>query len=470
MDTSEHPIDPATRDRSRWWWLFLVFAAVPLLVWWAAWYPGMLSVESLAQLAEADSADFTNEVPAIHAILVWLITRVWDSPAAVTLLQVAAMVALLGAYIRRSPGIGVPWWLGGITVLVFGWLPAVGATTIALEVQVAQTLVAIWVLVELMTLAPDPSGYLRDPWAMARLSTALGLAWLFDHAGLVVVVVVFGALAWGLRRSVRSLAAPVAGAVGLFLLVQGPLYAAFSVDREVTPLGEAYAPEVAAVYHHAPDWFNAADLELLAAVADPEVWDAAYTCADGAALVGDREFDTSVIRADPGAYRGLLFRAAASHPGTVGGHRWCAAGVLLVPGQPHGERFSTYVYNVPPNDLGIARDSLWEPGFNATKAILVRVDQPERLWMFWRAGTLLWPALAGIAALAVRRRLAWPALALTAFLLLAMLTVREPSFRESFAVYSLSFLSLPLWWRAFRKPATGDRRPPMGGDQVSHTG
>lgn len=353
---------------------------------------------------------------------------------------------------------------------MFGWLPAVGATTIALEVQVAQALVAIWVLVELMAIAPDPVRYLRDPWAMARLSSALGMAWLFDHAGLVVVALVFGALALGFRRSIGLLAAPVAGAVALFLLVQGPLYAAFSVDRAVTPLGEAYAPEVAAVYHHDAGWFSDADLALLAAVADLEVWDAAYTCVDGAALVGDREFDTLVIRADPGAYRGLLFRAAGSHPTTVAGHRWCAAGVLLVPGQQHGERFSTYVYNIPRNDMGIARDSLWVPGFNATKAILLRSDQPDRLWMFWRAGTLLWPALAGVATLAVRRRhLAWPGLALVAFLVLAVLTVREPSFRESFAVYSLSFLSLPLWWSAFRGATTRSTGPP-GGERVSDSG
>lgn len=470
MGIAEHPIEPSPRDRSRWWWLFLVFTAVPLIVWWVAWYPGILSIESLTQLAEVDAADFTNEIPAIHSILVWIITRIWDSPAAVTLVQVAAMVALLGAYIRRSPGVGVPWWLGGITILVFGWLPAVGATTIALEVQVAQTLVAIWVLVELMALAPESVRYLRDPWAMARLSTALGMAWLFDHAGLVVVVLVFGALALGLRRSVGLLAAPVAGAVALFLLVQGPLYAAFSVDRAVIPLGEAYAPEVAAVYRHDAGWFSDADLALLAAVADLDVWHDAYTCVDGMALVGDREFDTSVIRADPGAYRGLLFRAAASHPTTVAGHRWCAAGVMLVPEQPHGERFSTYVYNIPPNDMGIVRDSLWVPGFNATKAILVRTDQPDRLWMFWRAGTLVWPALAGIAALAVRRRrLAWPGLALVALLVLAVLTVREASFRESFAVYSLSFLSLPLWWSAFREATTHSTGPP-GGEPVSDSG
>lgn len=441
---------PPPTDRGRWWWLFLVLGAMPLVIWWLSWFPGMLSSDSIRQLVRVDAADFTNEVPAIHSIAVWLITRIWDSPAAVTLVQVALMIALMAAYLRRSPALGIPWWLAGAFVLAFGWLPAVGATTIALEPQVAQTLVGLWILIELMALAPEPRDYLSDPWSIARLTVATGLAWLLDHAGLVVVAVVFGVLAVGLRRSIKLIAVPLAGAIALVLLVQGPVYAAFSVDREVTPIGEAYAPEIAAVYHHHPGWFGNDDLALLTAVAELEVWDAAYVCGDGKSLIEDRDFDISVIRSNPGAYRGLLFRSAAANPMTVAGHRACAAGAFLIPGQPLGERFATYVYNVPPNDLGVVRDSQWEPGFNVTKAILVRVDQPQRLWMYWRPALLVWPAIGAIAALTVRRRrLPTTAIPLLGYLLLAVLTVREPSFRESFPVYAIAFLTLPMWCLVF---------------------
>ncbi|MDP2624097.1 MAG: hypothetical protein Q8Q29_09890 [Actinomycetota bacterium] len=440
--------------RSRWSWPIVGLAALPLFVWWVSWYPGMLSGDSLHQLAAVESGDFTNEVPAIHSIIIWLVTRVWDSPAAVSLVQVAAMVALLASYLRRARGAGIPGWLAGAAVLAFAWLPAVGATTIAVEVQVSQTLVGIWLLVELLGLAPDPNAYLSDPWSAARLGVALGATWLFDHAGMVVVLVMLAALAAGLRSRTHLLAVPAGGAIALFLLVQGPLYFAFGVDRGVPPLGEAYAPEIAAVYRHQPGWFEEADLELMRAVADLEVWQEAYRCGDGASLLTDREFDTAAIRAHAGAYRGLLVRSALTHPMTVAGHRACAVGVLFAPFQPAGERFETYVYNVPPNDLGIERDSLWPSGFSFTKAILVRSNQPALLWLFWRPGIILWPALAGIVTLTIRRRcLLWPAAVLIGFLLMAVLTVREPSFRESFSVYSLSFLSLPLWWPALSRDA-----------------
>ncbi|HSM02720.1 MAG TPA: hypothetical protein VK960_09835 [Acidimicrobiia bacterium] len=428
-------------------WLTVGLAALPLLVWWVSWYPGMLSFASLEQLAAIDAGRFPD--PAIHSIFVWLVTRVWSSPASVTLLQVAAMVTLLDVFVRRARALGIPHWLAGGTVVLLAWLPAVGATVNSLEVQVAQTLVGIWILVELMALAPDPAQYLGRPWSQARLGGALGLSWLLDPAGFIVFVFVAVVSIVALRRRAEVLVVPLAGAVGLALLVQGPLYALFSVDRDANPIALAYAPEMAAVHNHDPGWFDESDRALLTAVADLDVWEDAYRCGDGASLIADREFDPDAIARQPGAYRGLLARATATHPLTVLGHRVCAAGIFFIPGQPLGVQFSTYAYNIPPNNLGIERQTLWEQGFNLTKAVLVRVDQPDRLWLFWRPAILVWPALAGIVVLIWRRvRTAWPGMALGAYLLLGFVTVREPSFREAFAVYALALLSLPLWWPA----------------------
>ena len=441
---------------SRWdgprlaFWVSFV-AAGPLLIWWLGWYPGFLSTDSIAQLDEIDRFDITNRIPALHTVLVWAVTRIWDSPAAVGLLQVGALVALGAIFAARVTRLGVPWPLSAFSVVVLSWLPAVSATTPALEVQVAQTLVAVWLFVELLELARVGVEGLSRPLSV-RLGLALGLVWLLDHAGILVVVAVAAALAIVARRDLRRLTTIGVAAAAVFVVTQVAVYTAFSVDREVTPLGEAYAPEIAAVLVHDRGTFEDDDLDALAAVADLEVWESAYECGDGERLVDDRDFDTDVVAADPGRYRGLLAEAAFSSPGTVLGHRVCAASFLFVPGHPLGDRYETYVYNVPINELGLARDSLWEGAFNMTKAILVRTDQPQQLWLFWRPGLLVWPALAAYVVLAVRRRthLLWPGLALGAHLLVAALTVRSPSFREAFAVYALSFLSLPLWWLAVR--------------------
>ncbi|MDX1449937.1 MAG: hypothetical protein R3246_12835, partial [Acidimicrobiia bacterium] len=182
----------------------------------------MLSAGSIERLEAIDSNDFPG--PGIYSIAVWLVTRVWSSPAGVTLLQVAAMVVLLDVFVRRAVGIGVPRWLARAVVVVFAWLPAVGSATIALEPQTAQALVGIWILVELMALAPDPKGYLADPWAQGRFGGAIASAWLLDQGGVVVVVVIAVGLVVGVPKRELALV-PLGGALALALLVLPSVFA-----------------------------------------------------------------------------------------------------------------------------------------------------------------------------------------------------------------------------------------------------
>jgi len=441
--------------------LVALAAAVPLLVWWLGWFPGFLSPTSVEQLAALDAGEFTNEIPALHGIVVWALSLGGSAPAIVTFLQAAAFVALGSLAAGRLTRLGAPWPAAAAAPFLLALVPAVAATVISLEVQVFQALVAMWLFAELAVLAVHGPSAFDDRGYSIRVGAALGLAWLLDHGGVVVVAVVAGAVLWVAHRDLRRLAVAAGTAVGVFVFAQVILYSAFGVEREVPPLGLAYAPEVAAAYHHDPSSFGAGDLALLEAVAPLDVWDDAYRCDDGASLLGDREFDDSMIRRAPGAYRGLVVRTALSAPATVVGHRACAARFLFVPSPRAGERYQTYSYIVPPNTLGLTRDSLWKGGFNMTKALLVRTDQPDKLWLWWRPGVMVWPTLALTVLAAVRvRRLLWPMAVFGAFLATAVLTVRTSSFREAFAVCALAGLSVPLWWPALSGAASSRPKSP----------
>jgi len=430
-------------------WLSMVSGA-PLMIWWLGWYPGLMSSDSIAQLTEVESGEITNTIPAVHTIAVASITAVWDSPAAVTLLQVVALTLVVATISSRLTRLGVPWPLTVLAAVGFTLLPSVGSAAIALEVGVARGLVALWLLAEMLEMVGRGYSYFDSMLRSVRLGVAIGLAWLLHHGGIIVVLVFASALLWRHRRRPQRLYRAALALVGTFVMVQGVIYAIVGVDRAVTPLGVAYAPEVAAVFHHAPQRLDEPDWVRMAEVADLAVWEGAYRCGHGDSLVTNPEFDATPIRSEPGEYRGLAVRAFFASPGTVMGHRLCAAGHFLVPGQPLGERFETYTYNVPLNDLGVARASKWEGGFNLTKAMLVRTDQRSRLWLFWRPAVLMWPALGALVVLAVRRRrrYMWPGLVVAAYLALGVLTTRLPAFREVFAVYAVAWFSLLLWWPA----------------------
>jgi len=97
-----------TRDRRADLALLLgALTILPLLVWWLGWFPGFLTSDSIDQLGQADRFEFSNFHPASHTITLWAVTRVWNNPAAVTLVQAIAMAGLLGLTARRLVRLGV---------------------------------------------------------------------------------------------------------------------------------------------------------------------------------------------------------------------------------------------------------------------------------------------------------------------------------------------------------------------------
>jgi hypothetical protein len=80
---------------NRWTWAmyflpcFLVFS-----VYLFAFWPGIMSYDSYVQWKEAVDFRLTNYSPFFHTLHIWILTRMWQSPAAVALLQILLMSAL----------------------------------------------------------------------------------------------------------------------------------------------------------------------------------------------------------------------------------------------------------------------------------------------------------------------------------------------------------------------------------------
>ena len=121
-------------------------SAVPLLIWWAGWFPGFLSTDSIDQLGQVDRFDFFNFHPIFHTFSMWVVTRIWDHPGAVTLVQVLLLAGLLGFVARRLVQVGVPWWLAVGAAWFTAALPMVGATTITIWKDIPYSLAVVWAL------------------------------------------------------------------------------------------------------------------------------------------------------------------------------------------------------------------------------------------------------------------------------------------------------------------------------------
>lgn len=435
-------------DDRRAFWLGLA-GLLPLLVWWAAWFPGVLTSDSIDQLGQAARFSFTDFHPVFHSLYLWVLSLPLSGPAGVSLFQVLALSLLLAVTSLRLTQLGIRQWLAVGAAWLVTLLPAVGPTTISLWKDVPYSLALLWAFIELLHLARSGSSFWEDRGSVLRLGIALGLAWLFRHNGLLTVLPLLAALLVVFRRQWRNVglaALVVALMVGFVQLV---LYRAVPVDRSRPASAELFIPDVASALSNEPENFAYEELLYLSTIAPNDVWIARYDCTQSGPLLFAPEFKIGAIRQDPDRFQALALRTMLRDPDTVLQHRLCLTSYLFVPWQPQSDSMQVPPAEIPVNDLRVERAPLSWTLFLGTKAFYDWSLRPEVSWLGWRPALPLGLALAtylGIALRPLLRPLLWPGALLVAQLTNTALTSTGHEFRFAFPIYLVSWLSLPLAW------------------------
>lgn len=442
---------PVERPRAA--FLLGLLSALPLLAWWLGWFPALMSSDSMDQYRQAVEFDFFNFHPIAHTAALWLLTRPWQSPAMVSLVQLLAMTVALALAARRLTQAGVPMWFSVGAAWFVAALPMVAVTTITLWKDVPFTIAFVWAFAELLGMARDRDSFWASPGGPIRLGIALGALWALRANGFLTVMALLVILAVVERRRIRALVPTAVAVLGIGLVLPAILVAVLPVHPGGTEPAEVFISDIAATVVHRPSIHDADDRALIEAVAPTEVWIEMYDCTDGTPLAFDPRFSSRVMRDDPWAYRGLVVESLFQAFPTVAGHRWCAADYLILPVSRTGSFLHYPPFDIPQNELGVTRNPVSERLFAATLDLYQWVEDPTHRWLTWRPALMILLGLLTWAGVAVRRgtRALWPAGAL--FLIhLGNVAATTPAqeFRYAFPLYAVSLLSLPLWWLIVR--------------------
>lgn len=438
-------------DQARRAFLWSLLSAIPLLTWWAGWYPGIMTSDSIDQLIQARDFEFTNFHPAFHSLYLWVLTPFWDSPGSVALVQALALAGLLSYAAYRLVTLGVPMWLAVGMAWAISLVPAVGPTTVTIWKDVPFAFAMLWAFIEVLAMARDPDGFWTSRWGPLRLGAALALVWLFRHNGSLTVVPFVVALGVANRHRLRRVGVVVGVVAASVFVVVAIGYRVLPVQTESIEPAAVFISDVAASYHHEPSNFSQADLQVLEAIAPLEVWDSRYDCLDSSPLVFDSTFDRSAIFDHPGDFRELVAKTVLRDPDTVAGHRWCAASYLLVPQQPSGAYFQRPPWAVPENEFGFRRDPISDRAASITNEIYIWAE--NNVWLAWRPALVIWAGALVYLGIALRRplrRLLWGGGLILAHIFNVAATTPGQEFRFAFPIYLMVLVSLPLAWLVAR--------------------
>lgn len=215
---------PYILDSRKYFFLFFSVISIAFAFWLCNFWPGIMGPDSFNQWNQMEQWQFDDWHPAFHTLFNWLITRIWDSPAAIAIVQIAMFSAVVSWQLVLFINRGMHFLIAFVICLLIALSPLHGSLAIFLIKDIPYTISFVFLTAILFRYAfPAKIGavpfHLGD---LALLILALILTAFFRHNGFPVAlgVAIFMAIRW---RNKFTLSA-----IGLFILlyglIVGPLY------------------------------------------------------------------------------------------------------------------------------------------------------------------------------------------------------------------------------------------------------
>jgi len=226
--------------------LFLVSTLSCFLVWSCYWYiffPGIISWDFYVQWHEmAGKVPYTDWHPVFHSFLIWLVTRLWYSPAAVVLAQGLTLSLLVGYMVIQLERLLAPYWIIFLIILFYALFPLFGFYTVTPMKDVAYSIAILWLTLIVLEIVATDGVVLRKNRFLFSLLLALLFVALCRHNGIVPAVGTSIVLVCCYRSQLKRLAFIIVVAACLLVIYKGPVFKWLDVDLKMKKILTANLP------------------------------------------------------------------------------------------------------------------------------------------------------------------------------------------------------------------------------------
>ncbi|MER5176823.1 hypothetical protein ABT009_00320 [Streptomyces sp. NPDC002896] len=306
-----------------------VFAACQAcyLLWWAAFYPGMINYDSLVFAWQVATDHWIANHSILYNCLVWLTLNTTGGFAALTLLQTIAMSAALGYTCASLRAIGVRGRWSAPAAVACTLIPPLGPFIVYVGKDVPFTICVVLTFAVTARLVGRRlqgswNGRLQRSELILLCVAFLGIG-LFRNNGFPISVIAALSLFLALPGARRLITALVTATTALTLTLMLAVYPAVGIQpAPKTLVYNTHYADVAVTYAQAPGLFTRDDLRLMAQVTSLSNWRKAGTiCYASDPLYQKLHRDVADRLTDP--LMQLWWRTLRKAPQTVLGARLC---------------------------------------------------------------------------------------------------------------------------------------------------
>ncbi|MEV6103439.1 hypothetical protein AB0M28_01835 [Streptomyces sp. NPDC051940] len=404
-----------------------------LLLWWAAFYPGLMSVDSVVYTWQVTTGNWRSDHSVLYNSLVWLSLHSTGDLGALTLLQTTAMSAVLAYACAGLRTLGVRGRWSAPAAVACAAAPPLGSFTVFLWKDVPFTICAVLVFAVTVRLTGRRlrEGRPVRPRRSELLLLGAGLLGvdLFRNNGLPMAAIASLALVLalpGARLLIAGLAAATTSLTLLLTLVAYPAAGIAQPDKAF--LYNLHNADLSVAYARAPGLFTPDELRLMTRVAPLSTWrDAGTNCYASDPFYYNASVNRTAADLNAAPLMRLWWHTLRDSPQQILAARLCRAHIAwaVFPGPPDKDaRTWTYGTAVPADlwGFGAIQDSPYKAVLKARPpsqalnhaAVFARsaFGVPQLEWLLWRGATWCWATYALVVLLArARRRRALLALA-----------------------------------------------------------
>ena len=424
--------------------------APPCIGIWAlyllAFWPGLMSPDSIAQWDQVVKTSFSNNYPAFHTLTNWLITRIWLSPAMIAAVQIIAFAGVFSLSMVELE-------LWGIAPRVRAWITAVfclspinGMMVITLWKDIPFTCAMLGLFTVVLRSVRSEGHWLRSTQGMVALWSALVLVSFFRHNGgpLVGLFLVMMFIAWR-HVCIKQLVRVGVNWLLFFIIVTGPVYRLIGVF----PMAKFFALQN--VMHQIGAMISngvirsSSELDYLASIQPIESWLRFYNCYSLNGLVYNENVRHQFMESNGDPIIGIWLRSIMQNPGVVLAHQKCVTSMLWQITEPPGRygRLYTTEQGIVENDLGLKTRSRLPQLRAIISEALDGSHDPQLIWFIWRPAIYFYALLLCVGLAVVRTKnlklllVSAPAV-LNSLVWLPLITTQD--FRFQYPVYVMALI------------------------------
>jgi hypothetical protein len=382
---------------------------LPLLLWFLAFTPGIMTTDSLDIYHQAISgpARWMDWHPPLNTAAMWLSVEVTGGPGLVTLGQSLLLAAGIVAVARAAVRAGANRRAVIAVTAVVALSPMVGGFAVSVWKDVPFTACLLFVGAAVIDLTralarDDERG--RTGALRAIVLWGLGAA-VVRQNGLLFLALLLAALFVlfpSLRRPALIGFLVAAGTVGALKLL---VYPAFGIKPTSPNFSLAsFSHDFGSVVVRDPAFFDPDERALLNRIAPLDAWRAGYR-ESGCSSINWQfgpQFDWRPLVGEEGSYVGSWLRLLVENPRMVLGNRLCMAAIAWRP-DPVGPQY-TVGRTTDPNRWGMRLSPASGTLHRAGVAALDFTDRPAIQWLLWRAPIWIYVAYVAFGVTALRRR------------------------------------------------------------------